>query len=112
MVYYPGGYHGKPMLKRKTSMCPAERTLQVIGGRWKVVIIWHLLQGTHRFSELHRALGGVTAKMLTQQLRELEQDRVVVRKVYPVVPPKVEYSLTPLGVSLRPVIHAMCRWGS
>ena len=77
--------------------CPAERTLDVIGGRWKVPILWHLLQGTLRFSELRRALPGVTQKMLTQQLRELERAGVVRRRVYPQVPPKVEYSLTDRG---------------
>ena len=92
--------------------CPAERTLDVIGGRWKVPILWHLLKGTLRFSELRRALPGVTQKMLTQQLRELEHDGVVARKVYPEVPPKVEYSLTPRGLSLRPVVEAMCHWAT
>lgn len=91
--------------------CPAERTLDVIGGRWKVPILWHLLQGTLRFSELRRALPGVTQKMLTQQLRELERAGVVRRRVYPQVPPKVEYSLTDRGSSLKPVVDAMCKWG-
>ena len=91
--------------------CPAETTLEVIGGRWKVPILWHLLQGTRRFSELRRALDGVTQKMLTQQLRELESQRIVTRKVYAEVPPKVEYSLTADGKSLKPVVEAMCKWG-
>ena len=91
--------------------CPAETTLEVIGGRWKVPILWHLLQGTRRFSELSRALDGVTQKMLTQQLRELERDGIVSRKVYPQVPPKVEYSLTADGKTLKPVVEAMCKWG-
>jgi DNA-binding HxlR family transcriptional regulator len=91
--------------------CPAERTLDVIGGRWKVPILWHLLQGTLRFSELRRALPGVTQKMLTQQLRELERAGVVRRRVYPQVPPKVEYSLTDRGQTLKPVVDAMCKWG-
>ena len=91
--------------------CPAERTLEVIGGRWKVPILWNLFQGTRRFSELRRALDGVTQKMLTQQLRELESQRIVTRKVYPQVPPKVEYSLTPDGKTLKPVVEAMCKWG-
>ena len=91
--------------------CPAERTLDVIGGRWKVPILWHLLKKTLRFSELRRALPGVTQKMLTQQLRELERAGVVRRTVYPQVPPKVEYSLTERGASLKPVVDAMCKWG-
>lgn len=92
-------------------ICPAERTLEVIGGRWKVPILWHLLQRTRRFSELRRALDGVTQKMLTQQLREMESDGILTRKVYPQVPPKVEYSLTESGRTLRPVVEAMCKWG-
>jgi len=91
--------------------CPAEATLQVIGGRWKVPILWHLSGGTKRFSELSRALNGVTQKMLAQQLRELESAGVVRRKVYPQIPPKVEYSLTETGKTLGPVIAAMCKWG-
>lgn len=91
--------------------CPAETTLEVIGGRWKIPILWHLLQGKRRFSELGRSLGPVTQKMLAQQLRELEADGILTRKVYPQVPPKVEYSLTPAGRSLKPVVEAMCKWG-
>src|SRR5688500_6855346 len=90
--------------KRPATRCPAEATLGVIGGRWKVPILWHLLDGKRRFSELRRALGNVTPKMLAQQLRELERDGVVSRKVYAEVPPKVEYSLTARGRSLRPVV--------
>jgi DNA-binding HxlR family transcriptional regulator len=102
-----GAFAACPLGRR----CPAERTLDVIGGRWKVPILWHLLQGTLRFSELRRALPGVTQKMLTQQLRELERAGVVRRRVYPQVPPKVEYSLTDRGSSLKPVVDAMCKWG-
>jgi len=98
-------------MKRKTTRCPAETTLQIIGGRWKVLILFQLFQGVKRFSELQRALKGISQKMLTQQLRELEGDRIVEREVFPQVPPKVEYSLTPLGDSLHPVIDAMCEWG-
>ena len=92
--------------------CPAESTVGVIGGRWKVPVLWHLFAGTMRFSELKRALPECTAKMLTQQLRELEEDGVVRRKVYPEVPPKVEYSLTKRGASLKPVVEAMCKWAT
>jgi DNA-binding HxlR family transcriptional regulator len=98
-------------MKRRSQRCPAESTLVIIGGRWKVLILWQLFRGAQRFSELFRALEGVTQKMLTQQLRELEHDGIVHRTVYPQVPPKVEYSLTPLGESLRPVVDAMCEWG-
>jgi DNA-binding HxlR family transcriptional regulator len=98
-------------MKRRGQQCPAEMTLDVIGGRWKVLIVWQLFQGPRRFSELFRALDGITQKMLTQQLRELEKDGIVHRQVYPQIPPKVEYSLTPLGESLRPVVDAMCEWG-
>ena len=91
--------------------CPAERTLAVIGGRWKVPLVWLLLGGDKRPSELRRHLGAVTAKVLTQQLRELERDGVLRRTVYPEVPPKVVYALTARGKSLRPVVEAMCRWG-
>src|SRR5688572_4771593 len=97
--------------KTKPATCPAQRTLDVIGGRWKVPIVYHLFERTWRFSELRRALPGCTQKMLTQQLRELERDGVVRRKVFAQVPPKVEYSLTEMGRSLRPVIKAMCKWG-
>jgi DNA-binding HxlR family transcriptional regulator len=99
-------------MKQRDAKCPAEYTLAVIGGRWKVLILFQLFQGVKRFSELQRALKGITQKMLTQQLRELERDRVVLRTVYPQVPPKVEYRLTSLGDTLKPVVHAMCKWGA
>jgi DNA-binding HxlR family transcriptional regulator len=91
--------------------CPVETTLEVIGGRWKVLILRELFYGVKRFSELHRALTGITQKMLTQQLREMERNGVVQRVVFPQIPPKVEYSLTPLGESLKPVLEAMHEWG-
>ena len=95
----------------KHTVCPVEITLAVLGGRWKVLILRELLQGTQRFNALQRALPGITQKMLTQQLRELEQDGVLQRTVYAQVPPKVEYSLTELGVSLSPILDAMHEWG-
>src|SRR6185312_12720611 len=98
-------------MRARQSKCPAEFTLAMIGGRWKIPLIFHLLAGAKRFSELFRALPGVTQKMLTQQLREMERNGLVERKVYAQVPPKVEYELTPLGKSLKPVVDAMCRWG-
>ncbi len=96
----------------KVDKCPAETTLRVIGGRWKLIILWHLFQGVKRFSELQRGINVVTQKMLTQQLREMERDGIIERKVYPQVPPKVEYSLTALGKSLQPVLDSMCNWGT
>ena len=98
-------------MKANNDKCPAEFTLALIGGRWKIPIIFHLLSGRKRFTELARGLNGVTQKMLTQQLREMERNGLVERKVFAQVPPKVEYSLTSLGMSLRPVVDAMCRWG-
>jgi DNA-binding HxlR family transcriptional regulator len=98
-------------MKRHPTNCPAEVTLAVIGGRWKVLILYQLFQGVKRFSELQRAMPGVTQKMLTQQLRELEGDGIVSRTVYPQVPPRVEYRLTPRGETLKPVVSAMCKWG-
>lgn len=95
----------------KNAKCPAEFTLAMIGGRWKIPIIFHLLAGKKRFSELARLLRGVTQKMLTQQLREMERNGLVEREIFAQVPPRVEYSLTELGRSLFPVVDAMCRWG-
>ncbi|NJK60179.1 MAG: helix-turn-helix transcriptional regulator [Oscillatoriales cyanobacterium SM2_1_8] len=90
---------------------PVELTLDLIGGRWKVLILHELFAGTRRFGQLHRALSGITQKMLTQQLRELERDGLVHRQIYAQVPPKVEYSLTPLGQTLQPVLDALHAWG-
>lgn len=92
--------------------CPVEATLNLIGGKYKALILWHLSEGKLRFSELKRLISGATPKMLTQQLRELETQMLVHREVYPVIPPKVEYSLTDLGKSLMPVLVSMRDWGS
>ena len=92
--------------------CTVEATLDVIGGKWKGVVIYHLLGGTKRFNELRRLLPDVTQRMLTLQLRELEHDGVIHRMVYAEVPPRVEYSLTPFGASLRPIIMLMREWGA
>ena len=92
--------------------CPVGATLNLIGGKYKALILWHLSTGTMRFSELHKQVSGATAKMLTQQLRELEADALIHREVYPVIPPKVEYSLTELGKSLLPILVAMRDWGA
>ena len=91
--------------------CPVEATLELIGGKYKALILWHLSAKTMRFSELKTHLSGATPKMLTQQLRELESNQLIHREVYPVIPPKVEYSLTSLGRSLMPVLVAMRDWG-
>jgi len=91
--------------------CGVEITLNLIGGKWKGLILWHLCQKTLRFSQLRRRMEGVTQKMLTQQLRELEKDGLIHREVYPEVPPKVEYSLTDRGLTLAPMLTLMCQWG-
>lgn len=92
-------------------VCPIENTLEVLDGKWKITILYYLLtEGTLRFGELKKRISGITQRMLTAQLRELEQKGIVDRKVYPVVPPKVEYSLTNLGHSLKPVLHEMHVW--
>lgn len=96
----------------KTDRCPVAATLDLIGGKYKALILWHLSDKTMRFSQLKQAISGVTAKMLTQQLRELESDSLIYREVFPVIPPKVEYSLTDLGRSLLPVLVAMRDWGA
>src|SRR5689334_6603466 len=97
-------------MAEKSVSCHVETTLAVIGGRWKVLILQQLLGGVRRFNELHRNLAGITHKTLTQQLRELEADGIISRKVYAQIPPKVEYALTPLGKTLRPVLMAMHAW--
>ncbi len=91
--------------------CPVEAALSLISGKWKGVVLWHLLQGTLRFNEIRRRLPDVTQRMLTNQLRELEADGFIVRTVYPQVPPKVEYSLSERGRSLEPVLMALKDWG-
>lgn len=99
-------------LFNKTFNCEKELTLTVIGGKWKMLILWHLgKEGTKRFGELKSLMPGITQRMLVSQLRELEEDLIVNRKVYPVVPPKVEYSLTEHGKSLMPILESMYEWG-
>lgn len=92
--------------------CPVAATLHLIGGKYKALLLWHLSGRVLRFNALRALVPEATPKMLTQQLRELEQDGLINRKVYPVVPPKVEYSLTPLGESLFPILKSMYEWGS
>lgn len=91
--------------------CPMEATLDLIGSKWKSVILFRLSESTKRFNELGRLLPRITPRMLTQQLRELERDGLVNRKVYAEVPPRVEYSLTETGRTLRPVLDALMKWG-
>src|SRR5580692_6795506 len=91
--------------------CPTQATIAAIGGRWKMIILWHLYGGKLRFSELRRKMPRISQKMLTEQLRQLEGHGLVTRTVYAEVPPRVEYAATPLGESLRPVIAAMAEWG-
>lgn len=95
-----------------TYSCPVEATLELIGGKYKALILFHLIDETLRFNQLQKLIPQATPKMLTQQLRELEKDGLLSRTVYPVVPPKVEYSLTAFGQSIIPVLNAMCNWGT
>ena len=95
-----------------TENCPVEATLDLIGGKYKALILWHLAGSKLRFSQLHKAVSSATPKMLTQQLRELEAHNLIHREVFPVIPPKVEYSLTELGRSLLPILVAMRDWGA
>lgn len=101
-----------PNLGEKTFNCEKELTLSIIGGKWKMLVLWHLGKtGTKRFGELKKLMPGITQRMLVNQLRELEDHLIVHREVYPVVPPKVEYSLTEQGQSLMPILDSMYDWG-
>ncbi|HAS6207346.1 TPA: transcriptional regulator [Vibrio vulnificus] len=91
--------------------CPVEASLELFGGKWKGMILYHLLDGTLRFNELQRQVGNVTQRMLTKQLRELEANGLIHREVYAEVPPKVEYSLTDVGETLRPILMSLKTWG-
>lgn len=91
--------------------CPVRTALDVIGGKWKPVILYHLMDGQMRSAELRRLLPDASQKMLTQQLRELERDGIVLRKVFPENPPRVEYKLARYGQSLRPAMRELCKWG-
>jgi DNA-binding HxlR family transcriptional regulator len=96
----------------KTYHCPVEAALEVIGGKWKPLILWALGDNVMRFNELQKGLPGVNSKMLTKQLRELEQDGIILRTIYPEVPPRVEYTITDFGRTLIPILQALCNWGA
>lgn len=97
---------------QSTNDCPVGATLDLIGGKYKSLILWYLSESKMRFSELKKRISSATAKMLTQQLRELEASNLIHREVFPIIPPKVEYSLTELGRSLMPILVAMRDWGA
>lgn len=97
--------------KKELPACPVETTLTLIGNKWKVLILRDLISGTKRFGELQRSIGKISQKVLTSNLREMEADALVERKVYAEVPPRVEYSLTELGRSLKPILDSLWTWG-
>ncbi len=97
---------------RELPACPVETTLMLISDKWKVLILRELIPGTKRFGEMHKAIGGISQKVLTQKLREMESDGLLVRVAYPEIPPRVEYTLTDLGMTLKPVLDSMASWGS
>ena len=99
------------MEKKQLPACPVETTLSLIGDKWKVLILSDLMDGTKRFGELKKSIGSVSQKVLTAQLRDMEENGLVNRTVYAEVPPRVEYSLTEIGHSLKPIIDAMMAWG-
>lgn len=98
-------------MKRELPICSVETTLLLIGEKWKVLILRDLMGGTKRFGELKKSISGISQKVLTQQLRAMEEDGLVTRKVYAEVPPRVEYSLTEVGSSLKPILDSMWAWG-
>ena len=98
-------------MKNNQKTCPVSNALTILGGKWKINIIYQLSTKTNRFGELRRNLGNVTQQMLSKQLREMERDKLVIRKVYDVIPPKVEYSLTELGKSSLPILNSLHHWG-
>ncbi|WP_026886349.1 winged helix-turn-helix transcriptional regulator [Clostridium beijerinckii] len=99
-------------MSRELPDCPVEITLQLIGNKWKILIMRDLLEGTKRFGELKKSVGSITQKVLTQNLRDMEDSGLVTRKVYAEVPPRVEYSLTETGYSLKPILDSMIKWGT
>ena len=101
----------KSSMTKRPELCPVETTARIVGGRWKAAVLDQLFQGAKRFSELKRGITGITQRTLAQQLRELQSSGIIERTVYPDRPPRVVYSVTPLGKSLRPLLDAMCHWG-
>lgn len=99
-------------MKKEIPDCPVEITLQLIGDKWKVLILRDLMTGTKRFGKLKKSLNGITQKVLTANLRSMEESGLLTRKVYPEVPPKVEYTLTETGYSLKPILDSMMIWGT
>ena len=99
-------------MDQEHAACPAETAISLLGSKWKLLILRELFKGMRRFGELARSVPGISQKMLTQQLRKMEEDGLVSRKIYPEVPPRVEYSLTGIGSSLKPVLDAMHKWGT
>lgn len=91
--------------------CPVELGLNILSGKWKLKILWYLSKSTIRFNELQRLLGNITTKTLTEQLRELEEQGIILRTVFPEVPPRVEYSLSEIGITLKPILKGLCEWG-
>jgi DNA-binding HxlR family transcriptional regulator len=100
------------MATKFNAKCPVNATLKVLSGKWKILILYYLCDGTKRFNELRRLIPNVTQRMLTNQLRELEDDKIIIRKVYAQVPPKVEYSLTEIGKTLTPILAQLEKWGT
>ncbi len=100
------------LTKEELPFCPVATTVDLIGNKWKLLIMRELLTGTKRFNEIHRLVGGISQKVLTENLRKMESDGIDKREVFPEVPPRVEYSLTDIGDSLRPVINSMSDWGT
>lgn len=100
------------MLKKDLLPCPVELTLLLISNKWKILIIRDLLEGTKRFSELKKSITNISQKVLTSNLREMEENELLTRKVYPEVPPRVEYTLTDIGYSLKPLLDDMDKWGT
>lgn len=92
-------------------LCPVEVTLELIGNKWKILILRDLFDGTKRFSQLKNSLKNISQKVLTENLRDLEKKQIITRSIYPEIPPKVEYSLTTLGISLKPILDSMYTWG-